>query len=197
MVYEITYVPGSLSEETAVIINDDRYKEYCGAYVGMGTYCWGMRVENGIENEAEQTGRISSNLLIGTFNSIARNLRVISGRNHNMKRVELGALGIMLDQIGMGVKDKNSGFRQKSTVIIQNDCWIGENVTIMAGVTVHNGAVIAQNSHVVSDVPPYAVVGGNPASISSAARTAGNIRHHMAKPISNSAKYFCNKIASL
>ena len=133
MVCEITYVPGSLREETAVIINDNRYKEYRGAYIGMGTYCWGMKVDNEIEGEAEQKGRISSNLLIGAFNSIAYNLRIILGKNHNTKRVELGALGFMLDQIGMGAKDENSHFRQKSTVIIQNDCWIGENVTIMAG----------------------------------------------------------------
>lgn len=165
MIYKVTFKPGSLSEETVVRDDNERYKEYSIAYVGMGTYCWSMNVDNGIEGEADQKGRISSNLLIGAFNSIAYNLRIILGRNHNMKRVELGALGLMLDQIGMGAKDENSHFRQKSTVIIQNDCWIGENVTIMAGVTVHNGAVIAQNSHVVCDVPPYAVVGGNPARI--------------------------------
>ncbi len=41
----------------------------------------------------------------------------------------------------------------------------GRDVTIMSGVDVGDGAVIAANSHVVKDVPPYAIVGGNPASV--------------------------------
>ena len=56
-------------------------------------------------------------------------------------------------------------YNQKGSIILQNDIWIGENTTIMSGVTVRNGAVIARNSHVVSDVPPYAIVGGNPARL--------------------------------
>jgi serine acetyltransferase len=48
-------------------------------------------------------------------------------------------------------------------VIIGNDVWIGANVTIMSGVTIGDGAVIAANSHVVKNVDPYCIVGGNPA----------------------------------
>ncbi len=50
-------------------------------------------------------------------------------------------------------------------IIIENDVWISNGVTIRQGVTVGNGAVIALNSLVVKDVPPYALVGGNPAKI--------------------------------
>lgn len=49
--------------------------------------------------------------------------------------------------------------------MIQNDVWLGHSVTVMAGVTVCNGAVVAADSHVVKDVPPYAIVGGNPARL--------------------------------
>lgn len=51
----------------------------------------------------------------------------------------------------------------KGDVIIGNDVWIAENVTIMSGVTIGDGSVIACNSHVVKDVEPYSLVGGNPA----------------------------------
>lgn len=51
------------------------------------------------------------------------------------------------------------------TIVIGNDVWIGSSVTIMSGVTVGDGVVIAANSHVVKDVPPYAIVGGNPAKV--------------------------------
>lgn len=46
-----------------------------------------------------------------------------------------------------------------------HDIWIGTNVTIMEGVNIGTGAVVATNSLVTKDVPPYAIVGGNPAKI--------------------------------
>ena len=49
--------------------------------------------------------------------------------------------------------------------IIGNDVWIGENVTIKGGVKIGDGAIIGMNSLVTKDVPPYAIVGGNPAKI--------------------------------
>ena len=50
-------------------------------------------------------------------------------------------------------------------IIIENDVWIAANVTVKEGVTIHNGAVVAMESLVTKDVPPYAVVGGCPARI--------------------------------
>ncbi|WP_349829311.1 CatB-related O-acetyltransferase [Brevibacterium litoralis] len=48
---------------------------------------------------------------------------------------------------------------------IGNDVWIGHGAMIKAGVTIGDGAIVAANSVVVKDVPPYAVVAGNPAVI--------------------------------
>jgi chloramphenicol O-acetyltransferase type B len=48
---------------------------------------------------------------------------------------------------------------------IGNDVWIGHGAQIMAGVTIGDGAVIAAGAVVSKDVPPYAVVAGNPATI--------------------------------
>ena len=50
-------------------------------------------------------------------------------------------------------------------MIIGNDVWISANVTIMSGITIGDGAVIAHNSHVVKNVEPYSVIGGNPAKL--------------------------------
>ena len=50
-------------------------------------------------------------------------------------------------------------------IIVGNDVWIGHHATISAGVTIGDGAIIAANSHVVRDVPPYAIVEGNPAQV--------------------------------
>ena len=50
-------------------------------------------------------------------------------------------------------------------IIIENDVWIASNVTIKEGVRIGNGAIVAMNSLITKDVPPYAVVGGNPAKV--------------------------------
>lgn len=47
--------------------------------------------------------------------------------------------------------------------MISNDVWIGQNVTIMPGVKIADGAIIAANATVVKDVETYTIVGGNPA----------------------------------
>ena len=51
----------------------------------------------------------------------------------------------------------------KGDINIGSDVWFGESVTVMSGVTVGHGAVVATNSHVFKDVEPYSIVGGNPA----------------------------------
>lgn len=48
---------------------------------------------------------------------------------------------------------------------IGNDVWIGEGAMIKSGVSIGNGAVVAMGSIVTHDVPPYAIVGGNPARV--------------------------------
>jgi virginiamycin A acetyltransferase len=48
---------------------------------------------------------------------------------------------------------------------VGNDVWIGQEATIMPGVRIGDGAIVAAKSVVVTDVPPYAIVGGNPARV--------------------------------
>lgn len=50
-------------------------------------------------------------------------------------------------------------------VIIEDGVWCGCNVTILKGVRIGKGAVIAAGSVVTKDVPPYSIVGGNPAKV--------------------------------
>ncbi len=50
-------------------------------------------------------------------------------------------------------------------VVIEDFVWCGANVTILPGVTVGEGSILAANAVVTKDVPPLAVVGGNPAKI--------------------------------
>lgn len=53
----------------------------------------------------------------------------------------------------------------KGPVIIGTNVWIGDKATILPGVTIGDGVVVAANAVVTKDVPAYSVVGGNPARI--------------------------------
>ena len=53
----------------------------------------------------------------------------------------------------------------KGDIIVENDVWIGAKSTIMSGIKISNGSVIAAGSTVTKDVPPYAIVAGNPGKI--------------------------------
>lgn len=67
---------------------------------------------------------------------------------------------------GQGWENAMEGkqYPQKGDIHIGNDVWIGYNATIMAGVSIGDGAIIATNATVIKDVEPYAIVGGNPAA---------------------------------
>src|SRR5690606_32536157 len=60
-------------------------------------------------------------------------------------------------------ENKPKGFDQD--VVIEKDVWIGCNVTLLSGVTVGRGSIVAAGAVVSKDVPPYAIVGGIPAKV--------------------------------
>lgn len=101
-------------------------------------------------------------LVIGKFCMIASGVTfIMNGANHLTDSISTFPFAIF----GEDWKDAMEGksYPTKGNTIIGNDVWIGYNATIMAGVTIGDGAIIATNSTVVKDVPPYTIVGGNPA----------------------------------
>jgi acetyltransferase-like isoleucine patch superfamily enzyme len=103
-------------------------------------------------------------LTIGKFCSIADNVTVFLGGSHRVDWITTYPFGIKHTDV---FKNKPSQSRyplkKNRDVKIGNDVWIGSGVTIMSGITIGDGAVIGRNSHVVENVKPYSVVGGNPA----------------------------------
>jgi virginiamycin A acetyltransferase len=85
----------------------------------------------------------------------------MNGANHLTKALTSYPFAIF----GKGWENAMDGkqYPQKGNINIGNDVWIGYNSTIMAGVTIGDGAIIAANSTVVKNVEPYTTVGGNPA----------------------------------
>ena len=60
---------------------------------------------------------------------------------------------------------KKIDFEETRITHIGNDVWIGAKATVMDGVTIGDGAIVAACAVVTKDVPPYAIVGGSPAKI--------------------------------
>ena len=93
---------------------------------------------------------------IGRFCSIGQDVRI--GLSADAHPLDWLTTHPVHDFAG-GMKHKPS----RSATCIGNDVWIGESVIILNGLRVGDGAVIAAGAVVTKDVPPYAIVGGNPA----------------------------------
>lgn len=108
---------------------------------------------------------IGDKLIIGKFCAIAKGIEfVMNGANHRMYSVTTYPFNIM----GHGwekVTPTLADLPLKGDTVIGNDVWIGQNVTVMPGVHIGDGAIIAANSVVVNDVPPYHIAGGNPSKV--------------------------------
>lgn len=101
---------------------------------------------------------------VGSFTSISGGLHVILGGRHSPNFISQYPFG----KTNFGVQNKHNGKGQpwsKGGVKIGSDVWIATGVTIHDNIIVGDGAVIASNSVVTKDVPPYAIVAGNPAKI--------------------------------
>ncbi|MGN6466355.1 MAG: CatB-related O-acetyltransferase [Rhizobiaceae bacterium] len=109
---------------------------------------------------------IGDRLVIGKFCAIAADTRfIMNGANHDMRGFSTYPFGI-LGQDWRAAWDDGSveaGFR--GDTVVGNDVWFGTEAMVMPGVTIGDGAIVAARAVVSRDVPPYAVVAGNPARV--------------------------------
>jgi chloramphenicol O-acetyltransferase type B len=100
-----------------------------------------------------------ADLRIGSFCSIAAGVTIFLGGEHRSDWVTTFPFAVLWPA-AHGTPDHR---RAKGDVVIGDDVWIGRSATIMSGVTIGSGAIVAACSLVTKDVPPYTIVGGNPA----------------------------------
>jgi virginiamycin A acetyltransferase len=106
---------------------------------------------------------IDDRLTIGKFCSIAHGASfVLNGGNHFADRISTYPFPIFGEAFGAPVP---GAWPNKGGITIGHDVWIGWDATILPGVTIGHGAIIATKAVVASDVPPYAIVVGNPAKV--------------------------------
>lgn len=133
------------------VLPNNRFEVGDNTIIEMGTI-----VNNGVGEVL-----IGSNNLIGMSNTLIGPLHfgnniitaqhvVISGLNHGYENVDIP------------IKDQPC---TTGLIVIEDDCWLGANVVITAGVTIGKHAIVAAGSVVTKNVPPYTIVGGNPAKL--------------------------------
>lgn len=117
--------------------------------IGKGTY--GMINFRSFGCEKEK-------LIIGNWCSISSNSVFMLGGNHIYDRISTYPFELIFNE-------KLISAETKGPIIVDDDVWIGDNSIILSGVYISKGAIIGAGSVVSKNVPPYAIVAGNPAKI--------------------------------
>ncbi|MEL6393776.1 MAG: CatB-related O-acetyltransferase [Bacteroidota bacterium] len=101
-------------------------------------------------------------LIIGKFCMIASDVTfIMNGANHLSEAITTYPFAIFGEDWSQAMDGKS--YPIKGDTVVGNDVWIGYGATIMPGVTIGDGSIIATKSVVTKDVEPYSIVGGNPA----------------------------------
>jgi virginiamycin A acetyltransferase len=107
---------------------------------------------------------VGDRLIIGKFVAIAQGAQfIMNGANHPLRGFSTYPFAAM--GFAAGETREDDGDPPRGDTVIGNDVWIGREAVIMPGVQVGDGAVIGAHAVVAKDVPPYAVVVGNPGQI--------------------------------
>lgn len=131
------------------------YRAVCGIKIGAGSSLW---------MGAQFTGGAMDQIVIGQNCSIGYDTFWVAGAAIAVK-----------DDVVMGHRvefyssdhdpDDPAFARRDAPIVIEDHAWIGSRAIILRGVTVGRGAVVAAGSVVTKDVPPFAIVAGNPAKV--------------------------------
>ena len=127
----------------------------------------------------EENTKIAANSFISAPNAkfiIKRNCEIaerLTVHTGNHARV----LGKFINEI----TDENKPQGYDKDVVINEDCWIGCNVTLLSGVTIGRGCTIAAGAVVNKDIPPYCIAGGVPAKVIKRIWTIDEILRHEAE----------------
>jgi acetyltransferase-like isoleucine patch superfamily enzyme len=126
----------------------ERYPEY---RMGVGTY--GLPVVHDWDEGAT--------LAIGAYTSIADDVHIFLGGHHRTDWISCFPFPAFIEE-AKHIADYGG---TRGDVVIGNDAWLASGCTILSGVVVGDGAVVAARAVVTRDVAPYSIVAGNPAKI--------------------------------
>ena len=135
--------------------------------IGDYTYYYDEKGENDFEKHVTHMyDFIGDKLIIGKFCSIATGIEfIMNGANHKMNSITTYPFYIMGGEWGSALAPHTNELPLKGDTVIGNDVWFGQNVTVLPGVHIGDGAIIGANSVVAKDIPPYSIAVGNPCHV--------------------------------
>jgi acetyltransferase-like isoleucine patch superfamily enzyme len=108
--------------------------------------------------------RTDDKLVVGKFCMFAHGVIILSGGEHDLSKVTCYPLRKTFQKERVHVSG-NVDSASKGSIIIGNDVWVGAGAIILSGVNIGDGAIVAAGAIVTKDVPPFSIVGGNPAKV--------------------------------
>ncbi|HEY9140071.1 MAG TPA: CatB-related O-acetyltransferase [Bryobacteraceae bacterium] len=123
--------------------------------VTIGRHCYGIPSVHAFPGN-------HSKLVIGNYVSIAEEVSILLGGDHPPQWISTYPLRI---KFGLEGAYEDGTPSSKGDVRIGSDVWIAHRVTILSGVFIGDGAIVAAGSVVIKDIPPYAIAGGVPAKV--------------------------------
>lgn len=130
-----------------------RIFEFCGRNINIehgATFDAGNKIKIGNNSGIGVNCHVPNGTIIGNDVMIGPNLYV-HDKNHRFDRVDIPM--------------RLQGYTEIKPLVIEDDVWIGRDVTIMVGRHISKGTIVAANSVVTKDFPPYSIIGGNPAKL--------------------------------
>ena len=106
-------------------------------------------------------GRTHGTLRMGKYCSIGPSVEFTLVGDHRTDFVTTYPFSVFFDKY----KHLKGYPKHRGDINVGNDVWICSGAHILAGATIGDGAVIGLDAVVIKDVPPYAIVGGNPAKV--------------------------------
>ena len=160
----VCHLPSSYSKVGGRIFNKirifcvKRIFKKCGKITTVDTHAYLGNGRGGEIGDASGIGaynHLPNDIKIGSYVMMGPDVYIVgNAENYNFSRTDIP----MCQQ----------GKRQSKPTVIEDDCWIGAKVLMTSGRHIAKGtivAAIAADSVVVKNVPPYAIVGGNPAKL--------------------------------
>ncbi len=135
------------------------YKIGKGFHAGARVKIWGKsRIEIGKNFYIGRDSFIESDVVIGDNVIWANRVALVGRYDHHYQQP-----GVPV-RLASQIRDKDYSWKGLDQItIIENDVWVGYGSTLLSGVIIHEGSIIAAGSLVTKDVEPYSIYAGVPA----------------------------------
>jgi chloramphenicol O-acetyltransferase type B len=136
-----------------------KYKIDSGFHAGKRVHLWAKsQIKIGKNFYIGRDSFIETDCIIGDNVIFGNKVAVVGKYDHHYQQI-----GVPI-RLASSIREKSYDWKGLNLItIIENDVWVGYGSTVMQGIKIHQGAIIAAGSVVTKDVEAYTICGGNPA----------------------------------